>query len=176
MSWRDAAVPGRGPMPVGAPRLPTNREQPSALNTYFSGAVRHERAGTVKLSTQARTALTVIGVLDILVSIALYGWLRPAHISVIGDIVSWGAHWELVTAIAATAGVALLGLATASRWFTRVTNRQMYGIWTAFAASIPTTGLALAVGVVVAVLFVIACIIGGIIVFGFFWALISGDG
>lgn len=175
MSWRDAAVPGHGSIPAGAPLAGPGTPKPAALNTYLQGAVRHEQAGTTTLSMRVRTALWITAVLDLVCAIGLIAWVRPAKLGLIGDIVSWGGHWELVGVISAAAGVALLVLATLSDWFAHLTNHHLYGVWAAVAASAVTTGLAVAVAALAAALFVIACIVGAMCLIGMMWAVISSD-
>lgn len=175
MSWRDAPVPGHAALPAGAPRTDTQPGPAAPLRAYLSTAVAHERDAATQLSTRVRVALTITALLDVLCAIALYWWVRPAQLQLVDGIVSWGGHWALVSGIALVAGAVLVGLGCWTSWFARATNPQLYALWAAGAGSVVTTGVALAVAIIAAVVFAVLCIIGAMVIFGFFWALATGD-
>lgn len=171
MSWRDQDVPGGQHLTPGAPLTSPRATSPAPLRGMVTQAVSHERTGTVAVSNRTRAFLITLGLLNVITGMVLYAFVRPENLGWVGDLLSWGGNWWLVSTVCCLAGAALLVLAILTDWFREVSRDHLYATWGAVAVSVPSTGLALAV---LALTIVLGLIFGAIIM-GMIWAAVSGE-
>ena len=170
MTWRDQDVPGAPHLTNGAPIAPPGANAPAPLHGFVTQAASHERVSTVTVSNSTRGFLIILGVVNVITGLLLYLYVRSTGVGLIDNVVSWGGHWGLVSSICCAAGVALLCLAVVTDWYRAATRDHLYATWAAVAASVPTTGLALAT----LALIIALSLLLGMIIMGIFLAALSG--
>lgn len=171
MSWRDQDVPGGQHLSPGAPLTSPRATSPAPLRGMVAQAVSHEQVGTVAVSTRTRAFLITLALVNVLTGVVLYVCVRPANLTLVEDVLSWGGNWWLVSSVCCLAGITLLVLANVTDWFRHASRDHLLATWGAVAASVPSTGLALAV---LALAIVVGLILGALIM-GMIWAAITGE-
>jgi hypothetical protein len=145
----------------------------SPLHQLVNGARIHE-AIPVPLSRRLRWSLWLLIALDVTCAVVHRTLLQPWASGFIGDVLSWGGRWTLVTGamLAAAFGLALIGVATDG--FRAGTSLHLRITVTLILLSVASAGPVVVFGAVAAVLAAIVMVVLSLLIGGLLAGAVGG--
>ena len=175
-NWRKSRPPGARQLPPGQPvtgPIQTTRNSPPTigarpLSAYVGNAAVHETTATSQLPVRVRAALVTLVGMNIVYLLVMMFIPSTESLGPFASFITWGGHqWApLLLALLATAGLTTVAFMSAG--YTEANRNHLVTLWICVAASIVSTGLAVASLAVIAVLLLVGCavlmlMIGGLL-------------